>query len=198
MQVLLSQLCESVAVATQTLLARSMGALRAAVSTAPQSAAADEARADAWHVIRLGSLVGAVIAALLTSLTALRPAAVIAGLTTDAAVRSACASIVVPVLCCQLFKGLAFPSNGVVMGGLDWSFASIEIWAGSLLCIGLVHARTPPTLVTIWMGLAAFMGSQTLLSIARVASRTGPWAVLFPRDRITMRALDEGTDERAS
>ena len=188
--VLLSQLCESVAVATQTLLARAMGALRAAAAVAvdeqaltPESksakAAAREARADAWHVIKLGSLVGGTIAALLTGLTAFRPATVIAGLTTDGAVRAACGAIIGPVLCCQLFKGLAFPSNGVIMGGLDWSFASVEIWAGSLLCIALVHARSPPTLVTIWIGLAAFMGAQTLMSVARVASRTGPWAVLF-------------------
>ena len=92
-----------------------------------------------------------------------------------------------PVLICQLFKGLAFPANGVIMGGLDWSFASLEIWLGSLLCIALVHARSPPTLTTIWIGLSAFMASQVLLSIARVASRAGPWAMLFVADGASKR-----------
>ena len=180
--VVLSQLCESVAVATQTLLARAMGALRAAKRSVSVTNLADAAaaRRDAWHVIWRGSMAGIAIAGLLTALTAVRPAAVIAGLTTDVAVRDACAGIVVPVLCCQLFKGLAFPANGVIMGGLDWGFASAEIWIGTVLCVALVHARTPPTLTTIWIGLATFMASQTLLSVARVVSRAGPWAALLP------------------
>ena len=177
--VVLSQLCESIAVATQTLLARSMGALKA-LSDDVESDAAGEARRDAWHVMKRGSLVGLFIAGLLTAVTAIRPAAVIGGLTTDVTVREACKSIIPPVLCCQLFKGLAFPANGVIMGGLDWAFASAEIWIGSLLCVALVHARTPPTLYTIWIGLSAFMGAQVLLSIARVLSKAGPWARVYP------------------
>ena len=181
--VVLSQLCESVAVATQTLLARAMGALRTAEGAAGALPAADAAaaaaRRDAWHVLRLGCGVGAAVATALTALTALRPAAAIAGLTTDLAVREACGPIVLPVLACQLFKGLAFPANGVVMGGLDWPFATAGIWAGSALCVALVHSAAPPTLVSIWLGLAAFMGSQTLFSMARVLSRTGPWRLLW-------------------
>lgn len=192
--VVLSQLCESIAVATQTLLARSMGALRAAEcggaggdgasgggddDAAAAAAAAAAARRDAWHVILRGAQTGTLVAGVLTALTAFRPAAVIAGLTTDAAVRAACLSIVGPVLACQFAKGLAFPSNGVVMGGLDWGFATAGIWTGTLLCIALVHLSSPPSLVTIWIGLAAFMASQTAFSALRVASRGGPWALLF-------------------
>jgi Na+-driven multidrug efflux pump len=188
--VILSQLCESVAVATQTLLARSMGALRVATAAAASakadsaaeassSDAADEARRDAWHVLKLGCSVGCVLASSLTAVTALRPEAAIAGLTTDPAVREACKVIVAPVLACQLFKGLAFPANGVVMGGLDWTFATAGVWVGSLLCFALVHSATPPTLTSIWYGLAAFMSSQSLLSAARVASRAGPWRLLW-------------------
>lgn len=72
----------------------------------------------------------------------------------------------------------------MIMGGLDWAFASVQIWIGSALCIALVHARSPPTLVTIWAGLAAFMASQTLLSIARVTSKAGPWARLFDKEAV--------------
>ena len=160
-----------------------MGSLRAADADADANAAArsSAAREDAWHVMRLGMLVGGVIASLLTTLTALRPAALIAGLTTDVAVREACGSIVLPVLVCQLFKGLAFPSNGVVMGGLDWGFATAGVWCGSALCVGLVHAFAgPPTLYSVWIGLSAFMGSQTVLSVARVLSGKGPWRLLYP------------------
>jgi Na+-driven multidrug efflux pump len=174
--VVLSQLCEAVAVATQTLLARAMGALHA-FNTSDAGAAA--ARRDAWHVLRLGCGVGGVVASLLTGLTAIRPSAAVAGLTSDLAVREACSTIFAPVLACQLCKGLAFPANGVVMGGLDWRFATAGIWAGSGLCLALVHAASPPTLTSIWLGLAVFMGSQSVLSIARVLSRTGPWRVLW-------------------
>eukprot|EP00316_Scyphosphaera_apsteinii_P000612 CAMPEP_0119330032 /NCGR_PEP_ID=MMETSP1333-20130426/77330_1 /TAXON_ID=418940 /ORGANISM="Scyphosphaera apsteinii, Strain RCC1455" /LENGTH=553 /DNA_ID=CAMNT_0007339309 /DNA_START=116 /DNA_END=1774 /DNA_ORIENTATION=- len=189
--VLLSQTCEAIAIATQTLLARTMGALRVASSVGRNSSASGGAvgcgvnstvalRDDAWHVMKLAGLLGGSIAGSLTVVTAIRPAVVVGGLTTDAAVRDACMSILTPVLCCQLFKGLAFPANAVVMGGLDWRFASIGIWLGSLLCLGLVHARTPPSLFTIWIGLSAFMASQTLLSVGRFFSGTGPWALLFP------------------
>ena len=110
--------------------------------------------------------------------------AVIAGLTTDAAVRAQCHRILAPMLACQLCKGLAYPANGVVMGGLDWQFATFGIWAGSALCIGLVaSAPQPPSLATIWVGLSLFMGSQSLLSIARVVSRTGPWGMLYRGDQ---------------
>ena len=206
---MLSQLCESIAVATQTLLARAMGTLRQISSDQIALEQMARSRREAWHVIRfvektlskpqattsasalthvfrLGAAVGTIIAAGLTTLTALNPAKVIAGLTTDIAVREACAGIMTPVLICQLFKGLAFPANGVVMGGLDWGFATCGIRIGSLLCVGLVHLNSPPTLATVWIGLAAFMASQTILSAARIASRSGPWAMLYtqkaPRD----------------
>jgi len=179
--VVLSQLCEAVAVATQTLLARAMGTLRVAAASDIDNAdaVAAAARRDAWHVLRLGCGVGAAVASSLTALTAIRPSVAIAGLTTDLAVREACGAIVLPVLACQLFKGLAFPANGVVMGGLDWPFATLGIWAGSALCLALVHSVTPPTLRSIWIGLSAFMGSQTLFSMLRVLSRTGPWRLLW-------------------
>ena len=191
--VVLSQLCESIAVATQTLLARAMGAVRAVDADAALAAASggggdDGARARsvraAFHVMRRGALAGALVASALTALTAARPRAVIAGLTTDAAVRAQCHRILAPMLACQLCKGLAYPANGVVMGGLDWQFATFGIWAGSALCIGLVAAAPqPPSLATIWVGLSLFMGSQSLLSIARVVSRTGPWGMLYRGDQ---------------
>ena len=176
--VVLSQLCEAVAVATQTLLARTMGALRVA-DAAADADASNCARSDAWHVIRLGCVVGAAVASSLTALTALRPSSAIAGLTTDPAVRATCATIMAPVLACQLFKGLAFPANGVVMGGLDWTFATAGIWIGSALCLLLVHSSSPPTLTSVWIGLSAFMSTQTILSLARVMSRAGPWKLLW-------------------
>lgn len=178
--VVLSQLCESVAVATQTLLARALGSLDAMAKDGEGAEEAKRAaRRDAWHVIGRGVLVGGGVAGVLTAVTAFRPAAVVASLTTDVVVRETCASIMAPVLLCQLFKGLAFPANGVVMGGLDWGFATAGIWLGSALCVGLAHLRAPPTLHSIWWGFAAFMASQTVLSVGRVLSRTGPWGRLY-------------------
>ena len=91
--------------ATQTLLARALGSLRAAAaagnSSGEAAAVVAASRRDAWHVIRLGAVAGGGVAVALTTLTALRPAAVISGLTTDPAVRAACVGIMPAVLLCQ-------------------------------------------------------------------------------------------------
>ena len=64
-------------------------------------------------------------------------------------------------------KGLAYPTNGVIMGGLDWAFSSTEIWLGSALCVAIVRFAPvqPASLATIWIGLSAFMAAQVVLSV---------------------------------
>ena len=203
--VTLSQLSEAIAIATQTLLARALGELRVRDAAARDAAslraepakqkaafakakaAADavtEAQSDAWHIIQRACLAGGLVAGGVTSFTTLRPRAMVAGLTTDAAVRAACHSILTPVLVCQFFKGLAYPANGIIMGGLDWGFASLGLWAGSLCCIGIItFGPGPPTLLRIWSGIAVFVAAQSILVAARVASRTGPWRILWSKGR---------------
>lgn len=90
---------------------------------------------------------------------------------------------------CVLFavlKGLAYPVNGVIMGGLDWKFTMIAMWAANIVCVGMVEffARTGTiTLGKIWWALAAFMGTQVVTGILRFKSKTGVWEVLKLGDR---------------
>ena len=78
--------------------------------------------------------------------------------------------------------GLAYPVNGIVMGGLDWLFSMIAMWAANFACVGLIRAFAmnggSVTLGKIWWALAAFMGTQVITGILRFESKTGVWKVL--------------------
>ena len=38
----------------------------------------------------------------------------------------------------KVAKGLAYPVNGVIMGGLDWGFSTAAMWAANAACISIV------------------------------------------------------------
>mmetsp|Transcript_31060 Transcript_31060/g.46311 ORF Transcript_31060/g.46311 Transcript_31060/m.46311 type:complete len:91 (-) Transcript_31060:290-562(-) len=83
-----------------------------------------------------------------------------------------------------VLKGLAYPVNGIVMGGLDWKFTMLAMWAANAVCVGMIRL-TPQgaiTLNTIWWALAAFMGTQVVTGIIRFQSRTGIWKALKETD----------------
>jgi Na+-driven multidrug efflux pump len=91
------------------------------------------------------------------------------------------ASSIFPVL-----KGLAYPVNGIIMGGLDWKFTMVVMWISNLVCAGMVDffARTGTiTLNKIWWALAAFMGTQVVAGIVRYQSKRGVWEVLRAENR---------------
>ena len=47
--------------------------------------------------------------------------------------------VVLPaVLAAQVLKGAAYPINGALMGGLDWSAAALSMWLAQLSCVGAV------------------------------------------------------------
>lgn len=53
--------------------------------------------------------------------------------------------------------GLAYPVNGIVMGGLDWVFSMFAMWAANFACIGLIRGfamKGAVSLNQIWWGLA--------------------------------------------
>jgi Na+-driven multidrug efflux pump len=96
-----TQVCEAVAVAVQTLLAREMAdnethgpAVRAALVR---------------HLIRTSVGFGGFVAAALSISTYLRRDWILAGLTTDPGVRAAAAAAFPAVLATQVLKGLAYP-----------------------------------------------------------------------------------------
>lgn len=77
-----------------------------------------------------------------------------------------------------VLKGLAYPVNGIIMGGLDWKFTMFAMWASNLVCLLLLRLCGNMTLNKIWYSLAAFMGTQVVTGLMRVQSHTGVWKVL--------------------
>jgi Na+-driven multidrug efflux pump len=168
-----TQICESVAVAVQTLLARELA------DTTTHSPAVR--RQLVRHLIQTSILLGGGVAVVLSLTTFFQRFSVLKGLTNSVAVRDAAAAIFPAVLVTQTLKGLAYPVNGIVMGGLDWLFSMIAMWAANVACVGIVKGfalKGTLTLGQIWWALAAFMGTQVVTGIIRYESKTGVWKVL--------------------
>ncbi|CAB9512790.1 Protein DETOXIFICATION [Seminavis robusta] len=168
-----TQICESVAVAVQTLLAREL----ADTTTYPQPVRRQLIR----HLINTSILIGGGVAGLLSLTTFFQRDSILRGLTSNAAIRDASAAIFPVVLVTQTLKGLAYPVNGIVMGGLDWIFSMIAMWTANFACVGLVRffaMNGTVGLGKIWWALAAFMGCQVVTGILRVESKTGVWRAL--------------------
>jgi putative MATE family efflux protein len=168
-----TQICESVAVAVQTLLAREF------------AARTDKSRDNGRRLIGFSCLVGGGIASALSALTWFGREQILSFLTTDVGVREAALSIFPVVLVAQVLKGLAYPTNGIVLGGMDWHFSTVTMWASNLVCLTYLKGRLAAkgvggllSLGEIWWGLSMFMGTQVGLSVLRVASMTGPWRML--------------------
>ena len=145
-----TQICESVAVAVQTLLAREIasGGDDGDKNTKQTIMKAKRVR----HLINGSILVGGIVAGGLSLLTFFQKESVLRGLTTDASIREA-SRVIFPavlvtqgeicfLLCCFdsfslysrntnkhdayiVLKGLAYPVNGIIMGGLDWKFTML-------------------------------------------------------------------------
>jgi len=133
------------------------------------------------HLIQTGILIGGGVAALLSLTTFFQQDSVLRGLTNNAAIRASAAAIFPVVLVTQTLKGLAYPVNGIVMGGLDWFFSMMAMWLANFACVGIVKGfalKGTLTLGQIWWALAAFMGTQVVTGIIRYESKTGVWKVL--------------------
>eukprot|EP00934_Nitzschia_sp_Nitz4_P004039 Nitzschia sp. Nitz4//scaffold96_size78090//49959//51670//NITZ4_005499-RA/size78090-augustus-gene-0.15-mRNA-1//-1//CDS//3329560588//4029//frame0 len=169
-----TQLCEAVAVAVQTLLAREL---------ADRKTHSKVVRAKVIrHLINLSMILGGGISGLLSISTFLQRKSVLRGLTTNLEVQAAAQGIFPAVLVTQVLKGLAYPTNGIIMGGLDWLFTMVTMWAANFVALGMLKGfslggRTP-TLGQTWWALAAFMGTQVVTSVIRFQSKTGVWSAL--------------------
>lgn len=134
------------------------------------------------YLINGSILSGGSVAIALSLLTFVKRKSVIAGLTTNLSVQSVALSIFPAVLATQVLKGLAYPVNGIIMGGLDWKFTMICMWLANLVCVGMLKFGGVVTLNKIWWALAAFMGVQVGTGILRFRSRTGVWSKLSSED----------------
>jgi putative MATE family efflux protein len=173
-----TQICEAVAVAVQTLLARELSVK----STTKES---DIIKASVVrHLIATSLWLGGGVATTLSLATYWRRDWILAGLTTNASIRSASAAIFPIVLLTQILKGLAYPVNGIIMGGLDWVYSMIAMWIANGVCVGMVYnfarhnINGVATLSQLWWSLSAFMAVQVTAGIVRYRSKTGIWNVL--------------------
>jgi putative MATE family efflux protein len=201
-----TQICEAVAVAVQTLLAREL----ADKSTHRPAVRSRLIR----HLISTSVGIGGAVASILSLSTYWRRDWILKGLTTNASVQAAAASIFPVVLLTQVLKGMAYPVrsqlcgknacfccviacacrshcsvsfllfqvNGIIMGGLDWVFSMLTMWMSNVVCVSMIwyFARGPAgvTLGQIWWALAAFMGTQVVAGIVRYESKRGVWSAL--------------------
>jgi putative MATE family efflux protein len=184
-----TQICESIAIAVQTLLARKMGSggggrhrrpNRDETSTTPRVVVAARLR----HLIATSVTYGGVVAISLSLLTFWRRDVLLRGLTSNVEIQRAAAQIFPVVLLTQVAKGFCYPVNGILMGGLDWTYTMIVMWLANAACCAVLMLPSSPTtthlvsLERIWWGLCAFMTTQVVLGVARYQSRTGPWRIL--------------------
>lgn len=125
---------------------------------------------------------GGGVAGVLSLLTFFQQDSILAGLTTNLAVRDASATIFPIVLATQTAKGLCYPVNGVIMGGLDWKYTMIAMWAANFACVGLIkyfaQGGATVTLYQIWTALFVFMATQLVTGVVRYSSKTGVWKML--------------------
>lgn len=174
-----TQICESVAVAVQTLLAREIAAGSEVESKDSKKAIVSAKRVR--HLINVSIIVGGLIAGGLSLLTFFQREGVLRGLTTDASIREASRVIFPAVLVTQVLKGLAYPVNGIIMGGLDWKFTMLAMWLANFICVGMIQFWAKANVMTlgkIWWALAAFMGTQVVTGTIRFQSKTGVWRIL--------------------
>lgn len=161
-----SQLCESVSIAAQSLLARDFP-----FHNSPRR------RVAAAHIIRRALVLGAAISGALSVVTHLQQDRVLSQLTSSAPVFLAAKQIMPVVLATQLFKGLAYSTGGIILGGLDWFSSSLGMTMAAVACV-LSIKLLPPSLWNIWVSLAIFMAMQVVVAGLRIFSGRGPWANL--------------------
>lgn len=150
-----SQLCEAVSIAAQALLARDM----------PLDT--QRKKASAAHVIKRALQAGVAVSSALSIATAYNQNGVLLQMTKSPEVRAAAAAVMPVVLFTQIWKGLAYSTGGVLLGGLDWLSSSLGMQASAAICIALVWVL-PKSLYSIWIGLAAFMATQVILGLVRI------------------------------
>lgn len=165
-----TQICESIAVAVQTLLAREIADDNSRPAIVRQKAVR--------HLINGSIFAGGIVATSLSMITFLKRQSVMQGLTNNIAVQETALAIFPAVLATQILKGLAYPVNGISMGGLDWKFTMISMWIANFVCVGMIKFGGTMTLNKIWWALAAFMATQVFAGIVRVETKTGVWKLL--------------------
>jgi len=156
------------------------------------------------HLINTSVLWGGAVATILSLLTWWGRDWILLALTTNVAIQQAAATIFPAILLTQILKGLAYPVNGILMGGLDWWYSMIIMWIANGACVAVLKwfggggaGGSVVMLGQIWWALAAFMGTQVVLGVVRYQSCTGVWCLLHPRVQ-QKSSLSDSTTAAAS
>lgn len=175
-----SQLCEAVSIAAQALLAKDM----------PLDS--QRKKASAAHVIKRALQAGVAVSSLLSVFTFYNQNGVLNQMTKSPEVRAAAAAVMPVVLITQIWKGLAYSTGGILLGGLDWVNSSLGMQVSAALCIGLT-LLLPPSLWNIWVSLAVFMATQVILAFVRFTSGKDQWAELslFDKEKMFLKPTIE-------
>lgn len=144
-----SQLCEAIAIASQALIARDFP------FNNPRRVAA------ARHIIQRSVSLGLLISGTLSLLTYLNQRTILNVLTKSPEVFAAATAVMPIVLVTQLFKGLAYSTGGILLGGLDWKWSSLGAMISGFICVVLT-VLMPPSLWNIWAALSVLMGTQVI------------------------------------
>ena len=162
------------AVATQALLAAELGIRRAAAVE----------RAATRHLVTRGVAAGAVAATALSAVTWFNRGAVVSGLTTDPGVREARRRDDAPRARLPGAQGTRVPDQRRADGPLDWGASAVSMWVAQLSCVASIavwseRGARALTLNNLWSTLFLLFAVQCVVGLARIASGTGPWAVLY-------------------
>lgn len=162
-------LADAIAVAAQALLATSL-------------AARDTARARA--IVRSALAQGVVAGAAIGGMLSLGGGTIRRLFSAEASVLAAAEAVWPLVVATQPLSTLAFAVDGLLFGAKDFGFCAVLMVAASVPAIGIMRAALvrPPlaALSQVWIGLGTLMLLRSVLGIARIYSRTGPWAELEP------------------
>ena len=159
-----SLLADAVAVAAQALVAAAL-ARKDALTT----------RYVQRRTIGIGLIIG-----ILTSITlTFTSQHVLRCFTRDAAVLAA-ATAAWPLVCLsQPINTVAFGIDGLLFGASDFTFCALMMSTAAIPALVLMKlAPTIGGLRAIWAGLMTFMALRAVIGCTRIASASGPWALL--------------------
>ena len=141
-----SQLCESLAIAAQALLARDY----------PFDTTTKKVSAN--HVIKRSLQSGLAVSLGLAAFIIYNLESILNQMAKSPDVKSAALAVMPAVILAQIFKSISSSSGGILLGGLDWSWSTAGMIIASSLSIFLIYFL-PATLNSIWISLGKYINN---------------------------------------
>jgi putative MATE family efflux protein len=176
-----SQLCDALAISSQSLLARDM----------PLDS--DAKRKSAKHVISRALQSGLGVSLLLAAIMGLAKNSLLGYMTQSSEVRDMASSVMPLVMLNQVMIGLTSTLAGLLMGGHDWLWTTYGMMISALVSIAFAKLM-PSSLFNVWIAVTAFNACQVLSSAGRIFSGSGPWSDLWRTDLPNDKASQQGQE----